>query len=56
MGQAAKSKTPATSEPGAEALRVSFGFGELAPAHVLAYPLIASDTAVGVVPTASPST
>jgi PAS domain S-box-containing protein len=48
VGQAAKSRRPIVNAPGQGALRVSFGFGDLAPSQVLAYPLIANDNLVGV--------
>jgi two-component system NtrC family sensor kinase len=49
VGQAAESRRPAVNEPGAEQLRVAFGFGELVPERVVAHPLIANDAVVGVV-------
>ncbi|MBN2505211.1 MAG: response regulator [Verrucomicrobia bacterium] len=48
VGQAAQSRHPLGTAPGDERLRVHFGFGAVAPAHVVAYPLLADDAAVGV--------
>jgi len=49
VGQAAKSRRAILSEPGEDSLRVAFGFGEVAPAHVLAYPLVVNETVVGII-------
>jgi two-component system, sensor histidine kinase and response regulator len=48
IGQAAQSRRPLYTEPDGGRLRVHFGFGAVAPAQVVAYPLLANDTPVGV--------
>jgi len=48
VGEAARARKPVSSEPGQELLRVSFGFGELAPSLVLAWPLVVNDSVAGV--------
>ncbi len=48
VGQAAQSRRLIVSEPGQSAVRVHFGFGPVAPAHVVACPLLANDAAIGV--------
>ena len=48
VGQAAQSRRPIFSGPDAEQLRVHFGFGEVAPSQIAAYPLLVNDAAVGV--------
>ena len=48
IGQAAQSRRPIYTEPAEGKLRVHFGFGAVAPAHVADYPLLASDTPIGV--------
>lgn len=48
VGQAAQSQRPIVVEPDAQKLRVPFGFGAMIPSQVVAYPLLANDTPVGV--------
>jgi len=48
VGQAAQSRRPIFSIPDQESLRVHFGFGAVPPAHVLACPLSANETVLGV--------
>jgi PAS domain S-box-containing protein len=48
VGQAAQSRKPIVTQPDTEKLRIQFGFGELTPACVAAYPLLANDATVGV--------
>ncbi|MFG0275322.1 MAG: ATP-binding protein, partial [Phycisphaerales bacterium] len=48
VGRAASNGTLVEAAPGADTLRVLFGFGELAPEHVIAYPLIAGGVTVAV--------
>ena len=48
VGQAAQSRRPILSDPDPERLRVQFGFGAVPPAHILAFPLSANDTVLGV--------
>ena len=49
VGQAAQSRRPIVTEPDIEKLRVHFGFGAVVPSHVMAYPLLANESLVGVV-------
>lgn len=49
IGQSAQSRRPILSEPGPGKLLVQFGFGPVTPAHIVAYPLLSSETPVGVV-------
>ena len=48
VGQAAQSRRPIVTQPGAESLRVHFGFGAVPPAQIAAYPLLVNDAPVGV--------
>jgi two-component system sensor histidine kinase/response regulator len=48
VGQAAQSRRPIFTGPDGEQLRVQFGFGAVAPAQIAACPLLANDSAVGV--------
>lgn len=48
VGQAGQSGRPIFAEPEATQLRVHFGFGAVPPAHIVAYPLLTNDVAVGV--------
>ena len=48
VGQAAQTRQPIFSAPDGEKLRVQFGFGAIAPAQIVARPLLANDTPVGV--------
>jgi two-component system sensor histidine kinase/response regulator len=48
VGQAAQSRKPMASHPGQDLLRVGFGFGEVAPSVVLAWPLALNDAVAGV--------
>jgi PAS domain S-box-containing protein len=48
VGQVAQSGQAATSLPDAEAVRVTFGFGDVAPAHILTAPLTTNEEVVGV--------
>jgi methyl-accepting chemotaxis protein len=48
VGQAAQSGRQETSHPGSEALKITFGFGDVIPSQVLAYPLITNDKVLGV--------
>ena len=48
VGQAAQSRRPIFTAPAAESLRVHFGFGAVAPAQIVAFPLLANDLPVGV--------
>ena len=47
VGQVARTGEPDFSRPGADALRVQFGLGDLAPAQIITYPLITNDATVG---------
>jgi PAS domain S-box-containing protein len=49
VGEAAKSRKSIFIEPGAEGLRVVFGFGEAPPSYILEVPLVASGECVGVI-------
>ncbi len=49
VGQAGQSRQPIYAEPDEQKLRVHFGFGAVPPTQVAAYPLLANDTAVGVI-------
>ena len=48
IGQAAQSRRRIVSEPAVGSLRVMFGFGDVAPARVVACPMVANDVVVGV--------
>ncbi len=48
IGEAARSQQPIITEPDHAKLQMQFGFGEVAPAQVAAYPLVANDASVGV--------
>ncbi|MGA1236580.1 MAG: response regulator [Limisphaerales bacterium] len=48
IGAAAQSRQPTLAEPGQERMRIQFGFGDIAPSHVLAYPLTLQKTTAGV--------
>ncbi len=48
VGRAAMNASIVESEPGASALRVLFGFGDVVPERVVAYPLVAGGDLVGV--------
>jgi two-component system, sensor histidine kinase and response regulator len=48
VGQAALSRRPIFCRPEGEALRVHFGFGDVPPSEVVAYPLLADDAPMGV--------
>jgi PAS domain S-box-containing protein len=48
VGQVAQSGRPETSAPGAESLKLSFGFGDVSPNQVLTTPLTANEKVVGV--------
>jgi PAS domain S-box-containing protein len=48
VGQAAQSQIPITSDPWEGGMRVHFGFGQVAPTKVMAYPLLANNASAGV--------
>jgi two-component system sensor histidine kinase/response regulator len=48
VGQAGASRRPIFSTPDAASLRVHFGFGVVPPVHIVAYPLLAHETLLGV--------
>jgi len=48
VGQAAQTRQPIISAPDGEKLRVQFGFGAVAPAQIVARPLLVNDAPVGV--------
>ncbi len=48
VGKAGQSRCPVFSEPDPGGHRVQFGFGAVAPADIVAYPLLADETPVGV--------
>ncbi len=49
VGQAASSQRPIFCEPGETSLDIHFGFGSVSPSCIVAYPLLAGETAVGVI-------
>ena len=49
IGQAAESKQRIVSDPDLERLQVHYGFGAVPPAFVIAHPLLANQTLVGVI-------
>ncbi len=49
VGQAGQLRRPIYAEPEGTKLRVHFGFGAVPPSQIAAYPLVTSDTAIGVI-------